>query len=139
MKALVDELNKKINASSKDMNSVVETIQILTNIMRFLMETFPKFEPTCIGYVASLLVSLTDLHDALAKVNYHEQCEELVSLIYSVTVIIGQNIGNIVVETNMQAYCASHLFTTLLTEDFSLKEFLQLKRPSVCLCQEELN
>ncbi|KAL7721110.1 UBR-type domain-containing protein [Entamoeba marina] len=119
---LVQQLKKSSQNNQKDVGIVLETV---SDSIAFLMKVFPKFEPTCVGVVAKLLVDLTELHDSLALVNYHEHCEELVSLIYSVTLIIGENIGNIVVETNMQAYCAAHLFSTLLPSEFSLKDLIK--------------
>ncbi|ELP86264.1 hypothetical protein EIN_113880 [Entamoeba invadens IP1] len=110
--------HKDTDAASK------EVLEIVGNILLFLMNTFQKFEPTCVGRVAQLLVDLTELHDTFSEGKFHNQCEDLVTLIYSTTVIIGDNIGNVTVLTNMQAYCASHLFLTLLPSNFNLKEFM---------------
>ncbi|EDR21638.1 centromeric protein E, putative [Entamoeba dispar SAW760] len=125
----IDSISERIkNNKEKNINNQNDIQKInkeIKEILIFIMNTFPKIEPTCIGYISKVLVKITEIHDLLSEINYHDECENLVSIIYSIINIIGENIGNIVVETNMQAYCAAHLFQTLLPNNFSLKEFLK--------------
>ncbi|GAT92469.1 hypothetical protein CL6EHI_092360 [Entamoeba histolytica] len=125
----IDNISERIKKNKEQNINNQNDIQMINKgikeILIFIMNTFPKIEPTCIGYVGKVLVKITEIHDLLSEINYHDECENLVSIIYSIINIIGENIGNIVVETNMQAYCAAHLFQTLLPNTFSLKEFLK--------------
>ena len=59
------------------------------SVLVFLMKTFPKFEPSCVGAVALVLVDLTELQDYSSKVDVHSHGDGLVSLIYSLAEVIG--------------------------------------------------
>ena len=121
----IQRLVARLNANSTNVQAdISRVLHQFESVLVFLMKTFPKFEPSCVGAVARVLVDLTELHDYFAKVDVHSHCEDLVSLIYSLTEVIGENIGNVTVQTNMQAYCASRMFTTLLPSGFSLAQFL---------------
>ena len=122
----IQRLVARLNANSTNVQAdISRVLHQFESVLVFLTKTFPKFEPSCVGAVARVLVDLTELHDYFAKVDVHSHCEDLVSLIYSLTEVIGENIGNVTVQTNMQAYCASRMFTTLLPSGFSLAQFLK--------------